>query len=65
MMAAVKGAWPVMGFSSHQQMDAGHADRVVGCSAPRPTSLASPVMAGPHHTPAVKYVGGDLRSGPV
>jgi hypothetical protein len=29
-VAAVEGAWPVMGFSSHQQMHAGPSDRVAG-----------------------------------
>jgi hypothetical protein len=31
-VAAVGGAWPVMGLSSHQQMHAGPSDRIVGCS---------------------------------
>jgi hypothetical protein len=31
-VAAVEGAWPVMGFSSHQQIHAGPSGRVVGCS---------------------------------
>jgi hypothetical protein len=34
-VAAVEGAWPVMGFISHQQVHdvhGGPSDRIVGCS---------------------------------
>jgi hypothetical protein len=30
-VAAVEGAWPVMGFTSHQQMHGEPSDRIVGC----------------------------------
>jgi hypothetical protein len=31
-VAAVEGAWPVMGFTSHQQIHGGPPGRIVGCS---------------------------------
>jgi hypothetical protein len=62
-VAAVGGAWPVMGFSSHQQMHAGPPGRVVGCShfsrqhhGAHTCSLAGIMVVGPHHA-AATYVG--------
>jgi hypothetical protein len=49
--AAVEGAWPVMGFSSHQQMHAEPPGRIV-VGLGTPTSLASIMVVGPHHTAA-------------
>jgi hypothetical protein len=31
-VAAVEGAWPVMGFTSHQQVHGGPSGRIAGCS---------------------------------
>jgi hypothetical protein len=46
-VAAVEGAWPVVGFTSHQQMHGEPSLQVVLLGAP--ASLASIMVIGPHH----------------
>jgi hypothetical protein len=60
-VAAVEGAWPVMGFTSHQQMHGGPSVRSYCWVLPR-TSLSSIMVIGPHHA-AVTHVGGSSEVG--
>jgi hypothetical protein len=53
-VAAVGGAWPVMGFTSHQQMHGETSGRII---LGAPTSLTSTMAIGPHYA-AVTHAGG-------
>jgi hypothetical protein len=55
-VAAVEGAWPVMGFASHQQVHGEPSDRIACCWVLPLPSLASIMVIVPHHA-AVTHVG--------
>jgi hypothetical protein len=60
-VAAVEGAWPVVGFTSHQQKHGGPSGCIVECLLPLP-SLASIMVVVPHHA-AVTHVGDNPEVG--
>jgi hypothetical protein len=54
--------WPVMGFTSHQQMHGANLQVVLLLLGARPTSLASIMVIGPHHATAT-HAGGSSEVG--